>query len=188
MIDSNLLDRERELFFMQTQGSVYLPIIGIVFWPSLGVAGYFLSPQAWCFTVLFLFAAMLPVAIVLFRYLVKKLSLKSPFASLILPALVPVAMALCITVPVYYADISLVPLTIVLSLALHWPVIGWLYNQPVFIIHALARTVVVMSMWFFFPEHLFTWLPISIGLLYLLTTWWLLRKLQQLKMTTSISN
>lgn len=188
MIDSDLLDRERELFFIQTQGGVYLPIIGIIFWPSLGVAGYFLTPQAWCVSVVCLFAVSLPVSFILFRSLVKKLLLKSPFASLIFPALVPVFISFGITVPVYFSDISLVPLVLVLGLSFHWPVVGWLYNQSVFIFHSLARTVVAVSMWYFFPEHLFTLLPISVGLLYLITAWWLLRKLQQLKMTSPVAN
>ena len=188
MIDSELLDQERERFFVQTQGAVYLPIVGVIFWPSLGVAGYFLSPQAWCLAVLFIVATMLPISVLLFKRLAKKLLLKSSLASLILPATVPIFMSFGITVPVYYADISLVPLTFVLGLAFHWLVIGWLYNHQGFIIHSVARTVVAVSMWFFFPEHLFTLLPISIGLLYLITAWWLLRKLHQAKMTTQISS
>jgi hypothetical protein len=183
MIDSKLLDCERELFFLQTQGGVYFPILGAIFWTSLGVAGYFLSPQTWCFAVLCLIAVVLPIGIALFRRLVKKLLLKSPLASLILPALVPVCLSFAITVPAYFTDISLVPLTLVLGLTFHWPVVGWLYNQPVFIIHSLVRTTVAVFMWSFFPEHIFTLLPILIGLLYLITAWWLLRKLHQLKST-----
>jgi hypothetical protein len=188
MINTEIFDRERELIFVQTLGGVYLPMIGIVYWPTLGVLGYFLSPQLWFFAALGLAGAFIPVTFVLFKRLKKRPASKSPLSSLVLPALIPVLMSFAITLPVYYADISLIPLSIVLGLALHWPVIGWLYNQPVYIIHALVRTVIAVSIWFFMPQHLFTLLPISVGILYLVTTWWLLRQLQQLKMTLPVSN
>ena len=175
MINSELFDNQREQFFLQTQGSVYLPITGIVFWPSLGVAGYFISPQTWCLIVLSFFALMLPIGIILLTGLLKKPSLNSPLASLYFPALIPVLLSFSVTVPAYFSDLSLVPLTFVIGLAIHWPVFGWVYNQPVYIIHFIVRTAVALSTWVFFPQHLFTLLPISVGFIYLITAWWLLR-------------
>ena len=187
MIDSKLLDQEREQFFIQTHGSVYLPIIGIIFWPSLGVMGYFLSPRILCLTVFFAIAILFPVAMILAKWLEKRLLLKSSLASLILPASAPILMSFGITVPVYFADITLVPLTFVIGLSLHWPVIGWLYNQRGFLVHSMVRTVLAMSIWYFFPTHLFTLLPISIGFLYFATACWLLFELHQTKMTLKTS-
>lgn len=186
MIDSDVFNREREQFFIKTHGSVFLPITGIFFWPSMGVAGYFLSPQAWGIIVLFFLLVLLPSGFALLWYLQKKGDFKSPLGSLYLPALVPLLISIGITVPAYFSDLSLVPLTFVLGLALHWPVIGWLYNQPVYIVHTLLRTVIAVSIWMFFPEQLFTVLPLLVGLLYLLTTWWILRILSQLKMKKPI--
>ena len=181
MIDSELLDHERKQFFIQTYGSVYLPLIGIVFWPSLGVAGYFLSPQDLCFAVFFIIVILLPIALIAGKWLSKKLSLKSPLASLIFPALVPILMSFGITIPLYFTNISLVPLAFVLGLSFHWPAFGWMYNQRGFIIHSLVRTVLALSIWYFYPTHLFTLLPISVGFLYLVTACWLLLELSEAK-------
>jgi hypothetical protein len=181
MIEPELLDHERRQFFIQTQGSVYLPLIGIIFWPSLAVAGYFLSPRIVCLSVFFILVLLLPIALIAGQWLSKKLLLKSPLASLIAPALVPIAMSFGITIPLYFTNITLVPLAFVLGLSLHWPAFGWLYKQPSFTIHCLARTVLAVTIWYFYPEDLFTLLPISVGLLYLATACWLLLELHQAK-------
>ena len=188
MINSELFDREREQFFLQTQGGVYFPILGALFWLSLSVAGYFLTPRVWCISVLGFFALMIPISIIFFRMLVNKLLLKSPFASLIFIALMPVFLSFVIMVPVYFSDPSLVPFTIVISLTFHWPIIGWLYNQPVFLIHSLVRTLIAVLMWLFLPQYSFTLLPFLIGILYLITAWWVLRSLHQIKTTSLTSN
>lgn len=182
MIDSDLLDQERALIFLHTQGSVYLPLIGIVFWPSLGIAGYFLSAQVWCLSVLAIFAALLPISIVVLSVLLKKISSKSPLATLMWPALLPVFMSFGFTLTVYFSDLSLVPVAFVLGLALHWPVFAWLYNQPVYGVHFVLRTVMAVSFWFFFPQHVYTLLPIFVGVLYLITAWWLIRNSRLVKM------
>ena len=56
-----------------------------------------------------------PIAIILFKKLVSHLALKSPLATLILPALLPVALSLAIAAAAFNSDMSLVPLALVIG-------------------------------------------------------------------------
>ncbi len=183
MMNTELLDAERKQLFVQTHGSIFLPITGVFFWPILGVAGFFFSPQTICLTVFIIVLVLVPIAILFARCLVKKRLLISPLASLILPSLVPVFMSFGISIPLYFTNIMLVPLAFVLGLSLHWPVIAWLYNQYGFIVHSIVRVLIVFIIWYFFPTQLYTLLPISIGLLYLVTTVWLWLALHRAKVS-----
>ncbi len=181
MIDADELKQERERFFVVTHGSIYLPLFGIAFWPALGIAGYLLSPVHWGLLVLVLVVLALPIAAVLLTVLIKQLSLTTPLAKLIFPALAPLLMSFGITVPVYLMEPALTPLPFVIGLALHWPVFAWLYNQPLFTVHCVLRILIATSIALFIPAHLFTWLPISMGFLYLLTAIWIFTALRRMK-------
>src|SRR5512134_3529102 len=109
MLNQDQLAAERKRFHVQTRGGVYFPISGAVFWTALGIAGFYLSARTWCVLVLSMAALATPVAIFLFRKLVARLALKSPLATLILPALLPVALCLGMAIAAFQTDLSLVP-------------------------------------------------------------------------------
>ena len=71
------------------------------------------------------------------KKLVAHLMLKSPLASLILPALLPVALSLGMALAAFNSDMTLVPLALVIGLASHWPAVGWFYETPIFAVHSL---------------------------------------------------
>ena len=175
--NAEMLTEERRRFFVATRGGVYFPIAGAIFWLVLGVAGFFLSERTWCVVILSVAVVTTPIAIILFKKLVSHLVPKSPLATLILPALLPVALSLGMTLAAFYSDLSLVPLLLVVGLASHWPAVGWLFGTSIFTVHAIVRVLLAVSIWFLFPDARFTLLPISIGLLYAVTSFWIFREL-----------
>lgn len=181
MIDPVLLNNERNRFFIQTQGGIYLPLIGIVFWSSIGVGAFILTPRTLCLAVFTIMVISLPLVLIAAKRLLKKPLLQSPLASLIFPSLVPVLMSFGITIPLYFTNIALVPVAFVLGLSFHWPVIAWLHNKRVFLFHNVVRTALTVSLWYFYPEHLFTVLPLSISFLYLVTAAWLFIELRDIR-------
>jgi hypothetical protein len=185
VFDAEMLIAERRRFFVETRGGVYFPISGVIFWLLLGVAGFHWSERTWCVVVLSAAVAAMPIAIILFKKLVAHLALKSPLATLILPALLPVALSLGMAVPAFYSDPSLVPLALVIGLASHWPSVGWLYGTPIFAVHAVMRVLLAAAIWFLLPEGRFTWLPISTAIVYALTSVWILRDVRRLEEAAS---
>lgn len=150
-----------------------------MFWLVLGVAGFFLSERTWCVVVLSVAVAATPIAIILFKKLVSHLLLKSPLATLILPALLPVALSLGMAAAAFYADLSLVPLALVIGLASHWPAVGWLYETSIFTVHAIVRVLLAVAIWFLLPEARFTLLPLSTAAVYAITSLWILREVRR---------
>lgn len=181
MIDVETLTAERRRFFVETRGGVYFPIAGAIFWLLLAVAGFFLSERVWCVVVLSMAVAATPIAIILFKKLVSHLTHKSPLATLILPALLPVALSLGMAVPAFYSDMSLVPLVLVIGLASHWPAVGWLYGTSIFTVHAIVRVLLAVAIWFLFPDARFTLLPLSTAVVYVITSWWIWRELRRVE-------
>jgi hypothetical protein len=181
MLSPDLLAAERQRFYVQTRGGVYFPIAGAFFWLALGIAGFYLSSRAWCVLVLVMAAVATPVAIFLFRKLVARLALKSPLATLILPALLPVALSLGIAIAAFRSDLSLVPLALVIGMASHWPAVGWMFGTSIYSMHAIARVVIAVAIWLLWPEARFTWLPIAIGALYAITAFWLLHEVRSVR-------
>ena len=179
-LDADALTAERRRFFVETRGGIYFPIAGTIFWLLLGVAGFFLSERTWCVVILSAAVVATPIAIILFKKLVSHLALKSPLATLILPALLPVALSLGMAVPAFFSDLSLVPLALVIGLASHWPAVGWLYETSIFTVHAIVRVLLAVAIWFLFPEARFTLLPLSTAVLYAVTSFWILRELRRL--------
>ncbi len=181
MLDPELLAAERQRFYVQTRGGVYFPISGAIFWTALGIAGFYLSARTWCVLVLSMGVLATPIAILFFRNLVAKLALKSPLATLILPALLPVALCLGMAIAAFQTDLSLVPLALVIGMASHWSAVGWMYGTRIYSMHAVVRVVLAVAIWFMWPEARFTALPIAIGVIYALTSFWLLHEVRQLE-------
>jgi hypothetical protein len=64
----------------------------------------------------------------------------------------------------------MIPLALAVGMSLHWPVIGWMYGRMApFLIHAAARAVVCVAIWFVFPAQVTTLLPASVCAIYLAT-------------------
>ena len=63
-------------------------------------------------------------------------------------------------------------------MSLHWSVFGWLYDRPVFSVHAVTRVIVVTLIWPLLPGTRFTLLPLAVGLIYLATFAWLLSRVR----------
>jgi hypothetical protein len=181
MLDAQILAAERRRFFVETRGGIYFPIAGAIFWLLLGGLGFCLSERTWCVVVLSVAVVATPIAVVLFKKLVSQLTHKSPLATLILPALLPVALSLGMAVPAFYSDLSLVPLALVIGLASHWPAVGWLFETWILTVHAIVRVSLAAAMWFLFPEARFTLVPLSTGVVYAVTAWWIWRELKRVE-------
>jgi Family of unknown function (DUF7010) len=179
MLDAASLQAERRRFFLAARGGVWFPAAGVVFWGLLGAAGFRWSARTWCVAVLAVAVVATPVAVVFFRWLVSRLQLKSPLATLILPALLPVALSLGMAAAALRSDPSLVPLALVIGLAGHWPAVGWLFDTAIFNVHAVIRVGVAVTVWFLLPDGRFTWLPLSIAAVYALTALWILEELRR---------
>ena len=75
------------------------------------------------------------------------------------------------------------PLALVIGLASHWPAVGWLYDTSIFTVHTIIRVLLAGASWFLLPEGRFTLLPLSTGVVYVLTSIWISRQVGKLENT-----
>ena len=174
LITSEELYKEKQRIFVEARSGVSLPAAGAVYWLALGIAGFYLSQNAWCLAAFVTSGLIFPLGMLLSKPLGADLFIESPLANLFFPALLPVGLSFALTIPMYFVDPSLVPLGLAVGMSLHWPTIGWIYGKPAFVVHAVVRVVLVVVIWFAIPSATFTGLPLSVGFVYVATFAWLL--------------
>ena len=177
-ITSQALDLEKHRVFVEGRSGISLPAAGALYWTILGIAGFFLSDYQWCLAALFTSGLIFPLGMLLSKPLNANLFVDSPLTDIWLPAFMPVFLSFGITIPAFYADMSLLPLCLAIAMSLHWSVFGWLYKKQIFLIHAIARTLIVVLIWFLLPDARFTLLPLAVGVIYMITFSWLLIRLR----------
>ncbi|MBR9824416.1 MAG: hypothetical protein GYB36_01285 [Alphaproteobacteria bacterium] len=160
---------ERRRFFVAARGGLSLPVAGAVYWAFLGVMGFSLELNNWALVAAFGSGMIFPLGLLLQKPLRSPfMTEKSPVSGVALQAII----AINFLWPLHFVFISVAPEYTVLSLAigmtLHWLVIGWSYASKACVIHAYARMVAVIGVFFLFPEGRLTVLPFTVSALYIL--------------------
>lgn len=181
MLDKREFNKERSRLFAQTRGLLGLTLFGALYWLLLGLIGFLLPPRQWILAAFGLVLLSAPVALMVIKHVYWKRLAELPLTPALLVSVVPVLMSLMLLIPTYHLALSLLPVVYVVSLALLWPVIGWLFDQKLYLMHALVRTVLTLLVWLTVPEHASTLLPIAVGGLYLLTSKSISTQLRQLE-------
>jgi hypothetical protein len=61
------------------------------------------------------------------------------------------------------------PLSLGIGLGIHWIVYSWIIQHPVGLIHAILRTVLVVTAWYAFPDRRLVAVPAVIVIVYMLS-------------------
>ena len=161
--------------FLAARSGVSAPAAGAIYWLALGVAGFYLPPKSWCLLAFVTSGAIFPLAIALQRPLRANMFVKSALDSLTFPTLLPVMLCFGFTIPAFHIEPQLVPLGMSIGMTMHWPTIGWMYGKTrVFSTHAIVRVLSAVALWYALPDHRFSLVPLSTGVVYAATFAYLL--------------
>jgi hypothetical protein len=162
---------DREASFFRLRGGYPVPLAGAIWWAALGLLGFRVPVHLWILIAFASSGLIFPLAILLARILRNNfLSDRTCVADAQFPALVPMVLFWPIAFAAYPTQPALVPLILAIGLSVAWPVMGWLYGRTaLFTTHALVRALVAFILWTWFPSTRFTWLPLSVAIIYLLT-------------------
>ena len=172
---------ERKDYFIKANGGISLPAAGVIYWLAFGIAGFYLPKDLWTYAAFFASGLMFPIGMLLSKPLKSNLMVKSALASVVFPALLSMLMTWPITIAATFINLDLVPLSLAIGMAMHWPVIGWMYNCKSCLIHAFARGILVTAVWFILPEYRFTIVPILVSVIYFITIIGIKLELKKLK-------
>lgn len=169
LITSSALLAERRRYFLAAGGGVSLPVAGAVYWLVLGVLGYSMPLEDWILAAASGSGMIFPLGLLLQKPLrAPFMKAKSPVGGVAIQAII----AINFLWPLHFAIIAVAPEYTVLSLAigmtLHWLVIGWSYASRACYVHAYARMLGVVAVFFLYPEGRMTLLPFTVAGLYVL--------------------
>ena len=134
--------------------SLSLPIAGAVVWTVAGLAGLLLPQRPATLTLLFSTGAIFPIALAVARLLRERLmDNPNPLAKLMALCILMVNLLWALHLSLLPREPDYVPLSLGISLGLHWIVFSWIIRHPLGVIHAVLRTALATGLWWLLPEH-----------------------------------
>jgi hypothetical protein len=149
------------------------PIAGLIAWLIVGVSGLLLPDTI---TVWVLFGAT--GCIVYLALFISKLTgenfldktkPKNEFDSLFLFTVMQAVLIYSIAIPFFMMDRTSLPLTVGILTGTMWMPFSWIIRHWVGVFHAIFRTVVILILWYVFPDDRFVLIPFAIVIIYIIT-------------------
>lgn len=97
------------------------------------------------------------------------LSNRNPLGRLMGQSAMMVNLLWAVHIPLFLYAPQFVPLSLGISIGIHWVVYSWIINHPLGIIHAVARTILVLVAWLVFEEQRLLAVSTVIVTIYLFT-------------------
>src|SRR5690606_15569713 len=94
---------------------------------------------------------------------------KNTFDKLFLLTVAQAVLVYSIAIPFFLTDYSSLPLTVGILSGLMWLPLTWIIDHWVGIFHAIARTLIVLILWYALPQHRFVAIPFAIVIIYMIT-------------------
>jgi hypothetical protein len=163
------LDAQRAEF--SARPLIATPIAGTIAWAIVGIAGIILPTRAASFVLFIATGMIVYLGMFISRFtgenFLDRSRPKNEFDALFIYTVAMALLAYAIAIPFYLVDHTSLPLSIGVISGMMWLPITWMIRHWVGIAHALARTIVVVALWYAFPEHRFVAIPFAIVALYL---------------------
>jgi hypothetical protein len=170
-VQSPSLDEQRLAFARKR--FLAMPIAGTIAWALIGILGTFLPADlaAWA---LFLGTGLIfSLGLVVARFIGEDLLGKKKdtpeFDSLFMHVLGMAWLVFAVAIPFYLVEPTSLPLTVGVLSGLMWVPFSWMIGHWVGLFHGIVRTVLVLIVWYAFPERRFVVVPAVIVAVYLVT-------------------
>ena len=149
------------------------PIAGLISWFVVGLGGLILS-ATWKVWILFIATgSILYLGMFISKFtgenFLDKTKPKNTFDKLFFFTVAQALLVYSIAIPFFLVDYSSLPLTVGILTGLMWLPLTWIIDHWVGIFHAIARTFVVLILWYLLPQHRFVAIPFAIVLIYVIT-------------------
>ena len=172
------LELQRDEF--SSRPLIATPIAGAIAWSVVGVAGALL-PTRPASLVLFVATGMIVyLAMFISKFtgenFLDRSKPKNTFDALFFYTVAMSLLVYAIAIPFYLIDNTSLPLSVGVLSGTMWLPITWIIRHWIGVAHALARTLVVVALWYAYPEHRFTAIPLGIVILYIIAIVVLVRR------------
>ncbi|SDM43787.1 hypothetical protein SAMN05421823_113116 [Catalinimonas alkaloidigena] len=167
-IFNRTLDEHKQDF--KNRKFLAMPLAGLFAWLVVGIAGLMLPTTVMVWVLFGMTGSIVYLGMAISKWTGEdfkdrtrpKNALDQLFFLTVGQALLVYALA----IPFFLVDPTSLPLSVGILTGLMWLPLTWMIDHWVGAFHAVARTLVVLVLWYAFPEHRFVAIPFAIVLLY----------------------
>ncbi|MBD1208302.1 MAG: hypothetical protein H9535_07730 [Ignavibacteria bacterium] len=150
-----------------------MPLAGSIAWIVVGVSGMIL-PSRTVAIILFIATGMIAYLGMFISRLtgenfLDKTKPKNTFDALFFYTVAMSLLVYAIGLPFYLVDHTSLPLSVGILTGLMWLPFSWITQHWVGIFHSVVRTVLILALWYAFPQQRFVVIPFAIVAVYAFT-------------------
>ncbi|MBT3662596.1 MAG: hypothetical protein HOG73_13150 [Candidatus Marinimicrobia bacterium] len=149
------------------------PLAGLIVWTIIGFVGIFFSDFIAVWSIFIGTGSIVYLGLFLSKFtgenFLDKSKPKNEFDTLFLFTVGQAILVYSIAIPFFLVNYSSLPLTVGILTGSMWLPFSWIVKHWIGIFHALARTILVLTLWYLLPEYRFIAIPFGIVLIYVIT-------------------
>lgn len=150
-----------------------MPLAGSIAWIVVGVSGM-IFPSRTVAIILFIATGMIAyLGMFISRFtgenFLDKTKPKNTFDALFFYTVAMSLLVYAIGLPFYLVDHTSLPLSVGILTGLMWLPFSWIIQHWVGIFHSVVRTVLILALWYAFPQQRFVVIPFAIVAVYAFT-------------------
>lgn len=177
MTPSATVTTERSLDIQRSEFSarrfLAMPLAGSIAWIVVGVSGMIL-PSRTVAIILFIATGMIAyLGMFISRFtgenFLDKTKPKNTFDALFFYTVAMSLLVYALAIPFYLVDHTSLPLTVGVLTGLMWLPFSWIIQYWVGVFHSVVRTVLILALWYAFPQQRFVVIPFAIVAVYAFT-------------------
>ena len=165
------LEQQREEFskgkFLAT------PLSGLIVWLAIGICGLLLPAQDMVWVLFIGTGSIVYLALLVSKFtgedFLDKSKPKNEFDKLFMFTVFQAVLVYAIAIPFFLVDYTSLPLTVGVLTGTMWFPFSWIVKHWIGVFHALLRTVLIVVLWYVFPDQRFVIIPFSIVVIYIIT-------------------
>ncbi|WP_431107423.1 DUF7010 family protein [Winogradskyella poriferorum] len=165
------LEEQRKAF--SKQKFLATPLSGLIAWLLVGISGLCFNDTITVWVLFIATGSIVYLALFISKFtgenFLDKTKPKNAFDGLFMFTVVQAVLVYAIAIPFFLTDYTSLPLSIGVLTGTMWLPFSWIIKHWVGIFHAVVRTLLIVALWYIFPESRFVAIPFAIVMIYVIT-------------------
>lgn len=154
-----------------------MPIAGTIIWGVIALLSTQFDQAIAVYILLFATGGIFPLALMISKLRNENLvSSTNPLAKLMGLCVLMVNLLWAVHIPLLLNAPEFVPMTLGIGLGLHWVVYSWIVQHSVGVLHAVLRTILILLVWYIFPNHGLLAISCAVVFVYLVSIYQMLTR------------
>ena len=149
------------------------PLAGLIIWLLIGISALILPDKVVVWVLFIGTGSIVYLGMFISKFngenFLDKSKPKNSFDRLFFFTVAQSMLVYAIAIPFFIVDYTSLPLTVGILTGTMWLPFSWIIKHWVGIFHALTRTLLIVFLWYLFPELRFVIIPFIIVIIYIIT-------------------